>query len=164
MPQTVYALATMDTKADVLCFVADTIRKTGLEVTLVDLSTRGSSEQTNITAQTVAASHPDGPDFAGANGLEALTLCKTHDQPIHLLATDLVMPQMGGDDLARKAQETLPGLKVLFLSGYTGSGLRNDGRLDADAFFLQKPFTPAAMTEMVRAVLDAEESTPIPTS
>lgn len=63
MPQTVYALATMDTKADELCFVADTIRKTGLEVTLVDLSTRSSSEQTNITAQTVAASHPDGLDF-----------------------------------------------------------------------------------------------------
>ncbi|MEQ8635034.1 Tm-1-like ATP-binding domain-containing protein [Gimesia maris] len=66
MPQTVYALATMDTKADELCFVADTIRRTRLEVTLVDLSTRGSSEQTNITAQSVAVSHPDGPDFLQA--------------------------------------------------------------------------------------------------
>tara|TARA_R110002167_G_scaffold260157_1_gene466676 strand:+ start:149 stop:928 length:780 start_codon:yes stop_codon:yes gene_type:complete len=66
MPQTVYALATMDTKADELCFVADTIRRTGLEVTLVDLSTRGSSEQADITAQSVAVSHPDGPDFLQA--------------------------------------------------------------------------------------------------
>lgn len=63
MRKIIYALATMDTKADELCFVADAIRNTGLEVVLVDLSTRGSAEQADITAQTVAASHPDGPDF-----------------------------------------------------------------------------------------------------
>jgi PAS domain S-box-containing protein len=94
------------------------------------------------------------------NGIDALALCESRERPIHLLATDLVMPQMGGRDLAMKAQEILPRLKILFLSGYTGSELRDDGRLDADAFFLQKPFTPAALADMVRAVLDGRESPP----
>ncbi|WP_417389592.1 Tm-1-like ATP-binding domain-containing protein [Gimesia sp.] len=62
MRKIIYALATMDTKADELCFVADAICNTGLDVVLVDLSTRGSAEQADITAETVAASHPDGPD------------------------------------------------------------------------------------------------------
>ncbi|WP_197995402.1 Tm-1-like ATP-binding domain-containing protein [Gimesia algae] len=63
MRKTIYALATMDTKADELCFVADSIRNAGLDVVLVDLSTRGHSDQTDISAQSILASHPDGPDL-----------------------------------------------------------------------------------------------------
>ncbi|QDT43664.1 hypothetical protein Pan241w_37660 [Gimesia alba] len=62
MRKTIYALATMDTKGDELCFVADCIRQTGLDVVLIDLSTRGSSDRADISAQTVAASHPEGPE------------------------------------------------------------------------------------------------------
>ncbi|WP_417387068.1 Tm-1-like ATP-binding domain-containing protein [Gimesia sp.] len=61
MSKTIYALATMDTKADEICFVADAIRNAGLDVVLVDLSTRGHSDRADISAETVAAAHPAGP-------------------------------------------------------------------------------------------------------
>jgi uncharacterized protein (UPF0261 family) len=60
MGQSIYALATMDTKCDELCFVADTIRGAGVEVLLIDLSTRGGSDRADVTARTVAEAHPDG--------------------------------------------------------------------------------------------------------
>jgi uncharacterized protein (UPF0261 family) len=62
MEKSVYAMATMDTKGDELCFVTDCIRKTGLDVVLVDLSTRGHSDLANISARTVAGAHSRGPD------------------------------------------------------------------------------------------------------
>lgn len=62
MNQSIYALATMDTKADELCFVADNIRGTGLSVILVDLSTRGFSNRADVTAQTIAEAHTDGAE------------------------------------------------------------------------------------------------------
>jgi uncharacterized protein (UPF0261 family) len=62
MHQSTYALATMDTKADELCFVADCIRRTGLGVILVDLSTQGFSKRADVTAHTVAEAHPDGAE------------------------------------------------------------------------------------------------------
>ncbi|MCA9023449.1 MAG: Tm-1-like ATP-binding domain-containing protein, partial [Planctomycetaceae bacterium] len=61
MRKTIYALATMDTKADELCFVADAIRNAGLDVVLIDLSTRGHSDRADISAEIVAAAHPAGP-------------------------------------------------------------------------------------------------------
>ena len=62
MRKTIYALGTMDTKADELCFVAEAIREAGCDVALVDLSTRGSSDRADISAQTIAASHPEGSE------------------------------------------------------------------------------------------------------
>ena len=61
MQKSIYAMATMDTKGDELCFVADCIRKTGLDVVIVDLSTRGNSDLANVSARTVAAAHSSGP-------------------------------------------------------------------------------------------------------
>ena len=62
MQKSIYAMATMDTKSDELCFVADCIRKTGLEVVIVDLSTRGNSDLANVSARTVADAHSQGPN------------------------------------------------------------------------------------------------------
>ena len=62
MPQTIYAMATMDTKAEELCFVANCIRRDGLQVVLVDLSTMGASERADVSARTVAEAHPDGAE------------------------------------------------------------------------------------------------------
>ena len=60
MQPTVYALATMDTKGEELCFVADVIRQAGVDVVLVDVSTQGRSERADISAEMIAGSHPGG--------------------------------------------------------------------------------------------------------
>jgi FixJ family two-component response regulator len=68
--------------------------------------------------------------------------------------TDLVMPQMGGRDLAQKITPQSPNLRVLYLSGYTDSVAMQQGILDPGSYFLQKPFTPAALAHKVRQALD----------
>ena len=92
---------------------------------------------------------------SACNGMEALAFCEKWSEPIDMLATDLVMPQLGGRDLARRVSELRPGLKVLFLSGYTDSAVMHQGLLEPGAFFLQKPFTPAMLAHKVREVLDS---------
>jgi len=89
-----------------------------------------------------------------ADGTEALAMCRTDETPVDLLATDLVMPHMGGRELAEKAAAVVPDLKVLFLSGYPGAELVEEGRLAPGSSFLQKPFTPAALSSMIRKILD----------
>ena len=89
------------------------------------------------------------------NGVEALALIERHpDLAIGLLITDVVMPQMGGREVANRLSAKLPGLRVLFMSGYTTSGIVRGGWLDPGIAFLQKPFTPAALLHKVRAILD----------
>lgn len=75
---------------------------------------------------------------------------------IDLLVTDLVMPKMGGQDLYARLAEELPGLRALFVSGYSPELVVMRGILDANAHFLQKPFTPSELCRRVRDVLDAE--------
>jgi PAS domain S-box-containing protein len=87
------------------------------------------------------------------DGEEALALCARHDGTIDLLLTDVVMPRLGGPELAARVRPTRPELKVLYTSGYTEAGLSPRRRLDADGAFLQKPYTPGALAEKVRAVL-----------
>ncbi|MBI4483969.1 MAG: response regulator [Acidobacteria bacterium] len=89
------------------------------------------------------------------NGREALEICKRHEGPIHLMVTDVVMPQMSGRDLADRAAQLRPGIKLLYLSGYTGKAIVQHGVLEPGVAFLQKPFTPDALARKVREVLDA---------
>ena len=89
-----------------------------------------------------------------ATGDEALRLAEEHVNPIHLLLTDVVMPQMSGMELAERLRMTRPGTKVLFISGYTDSDILHHGILDEDVDFLQKPFSEAALAGKVREVLD----------
>ena len=70
------------------------------------------------------------------------------------MVTDLVMPQMGGRELAQKVVPDHPDLRVLFLSGYTDSAALHQGLLDPGSFFLQKPFTPDGLAIKVREALD----------
>ncbi len=89
-----------------------------------------------------------------SNGLEALRVAAGHDGPIHLLVTDVVMPHLSGRALAEHLAALRPALKVLYLSGYTDDAIMRHGVHEGSAF-LQKPFTPDALAQQVRAVLAA---------
>jgi CheY-like chemotaxis protein len=86
------------------------------------------------------------------NAKEAMKICQSHDRPIHVLITDIVMPGLGGLELAKSALELRPALSVVLVSGYT------DRVLDREAIgfgkFLQKPFSFDALARTVRSLLD----------
>ena len=89
-----------------------------------------------------------------ADGAEAVRLAAAHRGRVHLLVTDVVMPGVGGRELAGRLAAGQPGLKVLYLSGYTDDAVVRHGVLEEHVHFLQKPFTPAALAHKVREVLD----------
>jgi two-component system cell cycle sensor histidine kinase/response regulator CckA len=86
---------------------------------------------------------------------EAITAAQSHEGPIHLLLTDVVMPGGGGRHVAEVVTELKPGIKVLYASGYTDDAVVRYGILRAEAAFLQKPFTAASLASKVREVLDS---------
>jgi CheY-like chemotaxis protein len=88
------------------------------------------------------------------HGGEALLICQQHAEPIHLVLSDVVMPQMGGRELVDHLAQLRPDVKVLFCSGYTADVMKQHGILETTAEFLQKPFTPEALVRKVREVLD----------
>lgn len=88
-------------------------------------------------------------------GVEGLAICQQHPHTIHLVLTDVVMPQMSGSELAGKLASLRPETKVLFMSGYTNKAIGQDGLLDRNTAFIEKPFTPQALARKVREVLDA---------
>ena len=87
-----------------------------------------------------------------SGGEEAIQLATAHKGPIHLLVTDVVMPEMSGRRLAEVVRRHRPEIPVLFMSGYTEEAVVNHGVDSSDAF-IQKPFTPQALARKVRAVL-----------
>lgn len=89
-----------------------------------------------------------------SDGDEALRLFEKTAGAIHLLITDLVMPRLGGFELAQRLALQRPGAKVLYMSGYSDDTLLRREGLPVGADFLQKPFTPEALSRKVREVLD----------
>ena len=87
-------------------------------------------------------------------GEEALRLCRECSEPIHLLLTDLVMPETSGKEMVQRLTSLRPATRVLFMSGYTDGAIVHHGVLDSDVQFIQKPFTPVALARKVREVLD----------
>jgi CheY-like chemotaxis protein len=87
------------------------------------------------------------------NGMEAVQICATFTGPIHLLATDVVMPNLNGRQTAEHLTALRPEMKVLFLSGYTDDAIVRHGVLQANVPFLQKPFSANALAMKVREIL-----------
>ena len=92
------------------------------------------------------------------DGPSALRVSGQHRGEIDLLLTDVVLPKMGGKEVASRLTAVRPGLKVLFMSGYTGLSAAQHGTLDADVNFLPKPFSPDALCEKVREVLTSRSA------
>ena len=85
---------------------------------------------------------------------QAIRLAEMHPEPIHLLITDVVMPEMNGRELAGRLGAIKPGLKCLYMSGYTANVIAHQGVLEEGVSFIPKPFSLAALAGKVRAVLD----------
>jgi two-component system, cell cycle sensor histidine kinase and response regulator CckA len=93
--------------------------------------------------------------WEAANGEEALRVAREHDgETIHLLLADIVMPQMGGKELADQLKILRPDVKVLYTSGYADDAIVHHGVLDPGTHFLQKPFSLKTLSHKVREVLD----------
>jgi CheY-like chemotaxis protein len=88
---------------------------------------------------------------------EAMARAREQAKEINLLMTDVVMPEMNGRDLAQKLTSLYPGLKRLFMSGYTADAITHHGMLEDGMNFIQKPFTIKDLSVKVREALGAEE-------
>ena len=91
------------------------------------------------------------------NGREAIRICEEFTGQIHILMTDIVMPEMSGRELAERLAISRPHVKVLYTSGYTDDAVVRHGVLAADTAFLQKPFTPDVLLNKMREVLEAPQ-------
>jgi two-component system cell cycle sensor histidine kinase/response regulator CckA len=88
------------------------------------------------------------------DGIDALNVCASHEGLIDVLVTDVVMPGLGGPSLAEQISALYPQVKVLFVSGYTDDAVARHGIVRDEMAYLPKPFTPAALAEKIRQVLD----------
>jgi PAS domain S-box-containing protein len=92
------------------------------------------------------------------HGRDALMVADRYERPIDLLITDVVMPEIGGGELVQRLQSQRPGLKVLYISGYTNDEIVRRGVRRTEAHFLQKPFTSQELMRKVRQVLDGDQT------
>jgi len=98
--------------------------------------------------------------IAARNAGEALLTCERHPRTIHLLLTDIVMPQLSGRELAERVAPLRPEMRVLYMSGYTDNVIVHHGILDSGIACLQKPLVPETLARRVREVLDAPAPKP----
>jgi PAS domain S-box-containing protein len=96
--------------------------------------------------------------LAAASPVSAVVLAEQHPGPIHLLLSDVVMPDMNGKQLQARMEAVMPGLRTVFMSGYTADVVAHRGVLDAGIRFLQKPFSPRDLTRRIREALDERQA------
>jgi signal transduction histidine kinase len=112
-------------------------------------------DEDNIREPAVEILESRGYDVLAAHdAAQALAVAEEHAGPIHILVTDVVMPGMSGSQLAGQLTQRLPGLRVLYISGYPEDSISHHGVLNPEQHFLQKPFPPGQFLEKVREVLD----------
>ncbi len=87
---------------------------------------------------------------------QALRLCEKHEGKIHLLFTDVVMPNMNGRELAGKIRRLRPDIKILYTSGYTANAIAHHGVLETGVHFIQKPFSTEDLSAKIRETLEGE--------
>ena len=92
---------------------------------------------------------------SAANAGEALVVARLFSKPIHLLLTDVMMPEMNGKMLAERVKPLKPEMKVLYMSGHTNEAVGPAGVLDSASAYIQKPFSPETLAAKVREVFDA---------
>jgi len=90
------------------------------------------------------------------NGSSALLKCEKYQEPIHLILSDVVMPEMSGAKLVERLISIHSEMKVLYMSGYTDDAVIRHGILEEKVQFLPKPFTPLSLLEKVRTILDSK--------
>jgi PAS domain S-box-containing protein len=90
------------------------------------------------------------------NGADALRICEDEGEDVDLIVTDIVMPEMGGSELAKKVRELKPEARILFTSGYTEDAAVRQSLLHAGEAFIEKPFTPGSLTKKTREALDSK--------
>jgi len=88
------------------------------------------------------------------DGREAMRIAEEFEGSIDLLLTDVIMPGMGGRDLAEKMKSKRPGIKIIYMSGYTDNTIVHNGALEEDVVLVEKPFTPETLVKKIREVLD----------
>jgi CheY-like chemotaxis protein len=111
-------------------------------------------DQAEVRAYAVAVLKSYGYRVVEAgNAGEALLLCERDGSRIDLVLTDVVMPNTSGRELARRLGQLQPGIRVLFMSGYTDEFIMNNGVLEEGADFIQKPFSPEQLAGRIRAML-----------
>jgi two-component system, cell cycle sensor histidine kinase and response regulator CckA len=111
-------------------------------------------EQVRVLAREILATN-GYTVLEAAHGADALQIFGQHGGPIDLLITDVVMFGISGPQVARRVVSRRPGIKVLYLSGYTADALGRHGVLEPDVMVLRKPFTPEALLQAVRQALEA---------
>jgi CheY-like chemotaxis protein len=92
--------------------------------------------------------------LTAGDGKDALQVVHEHVGPIDLVLTDVVMPNVSGPELAERLRTSFPGIRVVFMSGYTDDAVVRHGLLEADIDFIQKPYTPMDLAQKVRQALD----------
>jgi len=93
------------------------------------------------------------------NGYDALTVLERHNAPVHLVLSDVVMPEMNGAALVKQLREWYPNLRVLFITGYSEQAVASYGVVVPDTALLLKPFVIPELAARVRAVLDGPRQT-----
>ncbi|MDQ6852200.1 MAG: response regulator, partial [Actinomycetota bacterium] len=88
--------------------------------------------------------------LVASDGRQALEVAKRHRRRIDLLVSDVVLPQLRGVEVADRLRARRPGMRVLYMSGYTQTAIVHDGLLDPGVNFLAKPFRPADLANRVR--------------
>jgi CheY-like chemotaxis protein len=93
--------------------------------------------------------------LAAASGAAALEIAAQHQGSLQLVLTDMVMPGMGGRELATRLTEIRPDIRIVYTSGYTDDAILRRHALEASDHFLSKPYTVVELTRRIRKVLDA---------
>jgi CheY-like chemotaxis protein len=89
------------------------------------------------------------------NGQEALAISQCHEDAIHLVLSDVIVPGMSGPEIVKQVRTRCTAAKAIFMSGYTDRAILQNGALPTGMNFIQKPFSPSVVAKKVREVLDA---------